>query len=134
MGKNTEITMIVDTENLQPNNVEQHVRFKDNRNNPHPSAPENFTSLVNAKHDVLWNAVAKNGTGDTIKITHIGQKSKDGGVDLLKVPPQSNGANGVFAKVKDHYVKGQESYFVKFKINDTGPEYHVDPKLEMAEN
>ncbi len=134
MGKNTEITMLVDTKNIQPNNVDQHVRFKDNRKNPHPSPPENFTSLVNPKFDVLWNAVADNGAQDTIQITQIGQKVKNGGVDLLKGPPQTNGANGALGKVKDQYVEGQENYFVNFKINDTGPEYHVDPKLVMAEH
>lgn len=134
MGKNTEITMIVDTKNIKPHNVDQYVRFKDNRNNPQPSPPENFTSQVNAKFDVRWNAVSENGAEDAIRITQIGRKEKNGGVDLLKGPPQIDGANGALGKVKDQYTEGEESYFVNFKINDTGPEYHVDPKLVMAEH
>ena len=133
MGQNTEITMIVNTEGINPNNVDSHVEFKDNRKNQTPSKdPENFTSLINQKFDVFWIAVAQDGSGDTIQITQIGQKPVKGGADLLKESPHPNGENGEFkAKVKDHYIEGQESYYIKFKINNSGPEYEVDPKLEM---
>lgn len=126
--------MIVKTEGINPNNVDSHVEFKDNRKNQQPSKdPENFTSLINQKFDVLWKATDQEGAGTTIQITQIGQKSKKGGVGLLKETPHSNGENGIFkAKVKDQYIEGQESYYIKFKINNSGPVYEVDPKLEMA--
>lgn len=134
MGQNTEITMIVETEGITPNNVDSHVEFKDNRNNKQPSSdPQNFTSVINPNFDVLWNAEAKNGSEDSINITEIHQKSDKGGVVLLKGTPGPNGENGSFkAEVKDQFIQGQESYYVKFQINGRGPEYTVDPKLEMT--
>lgn len=133
MGQNTEITMIVETEGITQKNVDSHVEFKDNRKNQNPSSdPENFTSLINPKFEVLWKAEAKEGPEPKISITEIKQKSHNGGVDLLKHNPHSNGENGIYkAEVKDHYIKGEESYFIKFKIDGKGPEYTVDPKLEM---
>lgn len=132
MGKNTEITMIVDTKNIQSNSVGNHVKFKDNRNNPDPSDPENFTSHINERFEVVWHGEPEDGSEDKIDITEIGQKSVNGGADLLKDRPHAGKTNGAFvAKVKDQYIEGQENYYVKFKINNSGPTYEVDPKLEM---
>lgn len=132
MGKNTEITMIVDTKNIQSNNVDEFVKFKDNRTNPNPSSPESFTSQINEKFEVEWHGVPQDESQDKVLITEIGQKSGNGGVELLKDQPHSGKTNGALvAKVKDHYVEGQENYYIKFKINNSGPTYEVDPKLEM---
>lgn len=135
MGQNTEITMIVNTDNITPGNVDSHVKFRDNRTNPEPSDPQNFTSLINEKFDVLWQAVDQGGSEETIQIKKIGSKSEKGNAQLLKDQPHVNGKKSSYiATVKDHYMTGEESYYVKFTINNKEhPEYIVDPKLTMEQ-
>lgn len=135
MGIDTKITMEVDTKKINENNVDQHVKFKDNRKNKKPKGdPENFTSEINQGKHVFWYGEPVNGETDTIQILSVSRKKEDE-PEFLESNGKGPVANGVYrAKVKDEYIKGEESYYLRFTINHADTIYQVDPKLAMAEN
>ncbi len=134
MGKDTEITMIVDTKKINEHNVDQHVKFKDNRKNKNPSGdPANFTSEVNKGKHVFWYGEPEDEINDSIQITSI-TKKKQNDPEFLETKGKDPGHNGGYrARVKDEYIEGEESYFLEFTINNSGTVYQVDPKMVMAE-
>lgn len=133
MGQDTKITMQVDTKNLNEHNVDSHVTLKDNWTNPNPSKdPKNFTSKISRGKQVTWSGNAGAGSEDTIQITGITNKEKQGPEFLQS---RGKGSNGSYtATVKDEYIKGEESYYIEFTLNNKQhPVYRVDPKLAMEE-
>lgn len=135
MGQNTEITMEVDTKNINEHNVDGHVTLKDNRTNPNSSKdPKNFTSQISKGKQVSWSGNAGAGSEDTIQITNITRKEKHE-PEFLQSNGRGMNPNGSYrALVKDEYIQGEESYYIEFTINNNKhPVYRVDPKLAMAE-
>ncbi len=136
MGQNTDITMEVDTKNLNEHNVDSHVSLRDNRSNKNPSTdPKNFTSQISRGKQVSWSGNSGTGSDDTIQITGIAKKEKNE-PEFLETLGKGPNPNGSYkATVKDQYIEGEESYYIEFTINNNKhPVYRVDPKLAMAEN
>lgn len=133
MGQDTDITMKVDTKNLNEHNVDSHVTLHDNRTNKNPSKdPKNFTSKISRGKQVSWSGNAGAGSEDTIQITGITRKETNEPEFLRS---RGKGTNGSYkATVIDDYIEGEESYFIEFTVNNNqNPVYRVDPKLAMAE-
>lgn len=130
--KDTVITVTVDTEKINQNNINQCVVFSDNREDPpqEPGDPENYVSTVDKNMNVIWEGVSENGT-DSVEITNVDLKEK-GDPKILK-DSQISSTNGVIeAKVKDKYVSGEEAYNLTFTINKGSDSFPVDPKLKMS--
>ncbi len=134
MGQDTDITLKVDTKNINEHNVDGHVTLTDNRTNKDPSKdPKNFTSQISKGKHVSWSGEAGAESEDTIQIIGITRKEKH---EPEFLQSRGKGPNGSFkATVKDEYIEGEESYFIEFTINHKDhPVYRVDPKLAMAQN
>lgn len=129
--KDTVITVTVDTENINENNINDCVVFSDNRDDP-PQAqgdPENYVSTVDKNMKAIWEGVSENGQ-DSVEITNVDLKG-DGDSKILKDSNNSSTNGVVEAKIKDKYTSEEESYTLTFTINgDTS--YPVDPKLKMS--
>lgn len=134
MGQDTDITLNVNTKNINEHNVDSHVTLTDNRTNKDPSKdPKNFTSQISRGKHVSWSGNSEEGSEDTIQITNILRKEKH---DPEFLQSRGKGPNGSYkATVKDEYIQGEESYYIEFTINHKDhPVYRVDPKLAMVEN
>lgn len=134
--KDTVIYVTVDTKNISEGDVDQHVEFSDDRNDPEqePGKPQDYVSTINPGKKVYWRGVAKDPkSGDTIEITEVETKNTDGEWKLLvSVGPEQGNSKAREGRIKGKFIKGQESYSVKFRINEgSGNEYMVDPKLQM---
>lgn len=130
--KDTRIYMIVDTKNILPGNEEEHVEFKDDRNNKNPQKdPRNFTSVINPRKKVFWFGEPKDQPQDTIEIKGI--QSKDSTPEFLEDKgPDPSGRGAYMAKVKTGFKDEEESkYNVIFEIKGRKGQYTVDPKLLM---
>ena len=133
MAKDTNITMEVDTRKINEHNVNEHVYFHDDHSSREKGKPQNFISKIEKGGKVLWYGKSTPDASGIIHITEIGRKSVNGEVELLKEHPRhSKEGNAFVARVKDQFIAGEESYYVKFKIGDSDKVYLVDPKLEMA--
>ncbi|MDY2586595.1 hypothetical protein [Winogradskyella aquimaris] len=133
----TVITLTVDTDNIQPNeqSIKDNVVFTDNQSDPkeNPGHPETYVSTVFKGSTCTWQGASKNGR-DTVNITNVAKKSKDGGADILAEITLGDPINDpkVTSTVKNEDIDGTESYFVTFIINkNTGQPYTVDPKLQI---
>ncbi|MEG9328280.1 hypothetical protein V6B16_10085 [Salinimicrobium catena] len=136
MGQDTDITMQVDTKNINKHNVDSHVTLTDNRSNKQPSKdPKNFTSQISKGKKVTWSGNAGDESDDTIQITNITKKETHE-PELLQSRGKGPDSNGKYkANVKDEFIKGVEGYYIEFTINhNKHPVYRVDPKLAMEEN
>lgn len=131
MGQNTNITVTVDTKNINQGNKDKHVSFSDNRGGTQPDGqPENFLSKVSKNMKVVWEGKSVNGT-DSIEIVEVSRNASKGGVEILE-NSKNKGENGkVEAKVKDYEVKGDEIYDITFTINGEAS-FTIDPKLRMS--
>lgn len=133
--KDTRIYVTVDISKINEGNINQHVDFSDDRDDPPqvPGKPQDYVSTISKGMKVYWEGKAKDsGSGDTIQITAV--KSKDGGDQwrLLDNVKSESGNTGIkVGKVKDREITDPEPYYVTFTINEASKEYTVDPKLQM---
>lgn len=129
MGQNTHIRMEVKTEGLQQKNVNTHVKFSDDRNDPEQpeGRPQDYVSTVDRNAKVQWEAFAVNGK-DSVEIIEVARKKK-GGAELMKEKHVKPVNGKAIAHIRDVFVEGEELYEVKFRVQ--GIEYTVDPKLQM---
>lgn len=131
MGKNTNITVKVDTKNINPGNKNKHVTFTDNRGGyQQDGQPENFLSKVSKNMKVIWEGESVNRT-DTVEIIEVSRNAAKGGVEILEKSKNKGKDGKVEAKVKDYEVEGEEIYDIKFTING-GTAFTIDPKLQMS--
>lgn len=130
--KDTVITVTVDTEKINKNNIDQCVVFSDNRDDPPQNSndPENYVSTVDKNMKAIWEGVSKNGK-DSVQITNIDIKNGDQ-PKILKDSHITSDNGVVEAKIKDKYVSGEEAYNLSFTINNGNTSYPVDPKLKMS--
>ncbi|WP_029036902.1 hypothetical protein [Salinimicrobium xinjiangense] len=134
--KNTVIYVTVDTRKINEGNIDQHVVFSDDRDDPpqKPGNPKDYVSTINKGMKVYWRGVAKDAdSGDTIEITGVDVKDAKGSWTLLDGVESEQGNKGVkVGRVKGLYIEGQEPYSVRFRIEGRKSEFEVDPKLEMV--
>lgn len=130
--KDTVITVTVDTEKINLQNIDQCVVFSDNRDDlpQQPGDPKNYVSTVDKNMKAIWEGVSENGT-DSVQITDIDLKSSDD-PKILKDSHISSTNGIVEAKIKDKYESGEEAYNLTFTINNGDTSYPVDPKLKMS--
>ncbi|NJW52496.1 hypothetical protein [Salinimicrobium oceani] len=136
--RNTVIYVTVDTKKINDHNIDQHVVFSDNREDPPqaPGRPQDYVSTIDKGMKVYWRGVVKDADSeDTIEITDVVAKDNRGKWKLLDKVESEQGNKGVkVGKVKNEMIRGEEPYSVKFRINgSSGKEYLVDPKLKMAD-
>lgn len=133
--KNTVIYVTVDTKKINENNVNQHVVFSDDRNDPPqvPGKPEDYISTINPGMKVYWRGLAKDpDSGDNVEITEVNVKKGQKNWKLLdKVEPEQGNKGARVGRIKGKYIDGQEPYYVKFRIEGQKSEFEVDPKLQM---
>lgn len=134
--KNTVIYVTVDTKKINERNIDQHVVFSDDRDDPPqvPGKPQDYVSTINPGMKVYWRGEVKDrDSGDKIEITEVVSKEGNDKWKLLdKVEPEQGNKGVRVGKVKSNFIDGEESYSVKFRINGgSGNEYMVDPKLRM---
>lgn len=135
--KDTVINVTVDTKNIRESDIDQYVIFSDDRDEDppqEPGKPQDYVSTISPGMKVYWKGEAKDQTsGDIIEITDVITKNGNGEWKMLMSVGPEQGKKGVrVGKVKGKKITGQESYSVKFRINEeSGKEYTVDPKLQM---
>jgi hypothetical protein len=133
--KNTTIYVTVDTENINEGNIDQNVEFSDDRNDPPqiPGNPKDYVSTISRGMKVYWRGEAKDpDSGDIIEITGVNVKEKNGSWKLLDGVDSEPGNKGVkVGRVKGQYIKEEEPYSVRFRIEGRKSEFEVDPKLVM---
>ena len=125
---NTEITLTVDTANINESNKNLMVTFTDNQGDTEiPGQPGKFESVVNKNATVTWKGVAK--AGGAVSISSVSKKlGSDGGADILQdIGPPNDGI--ITARVKNIQVAGDEFYNISFLVGSTT--YTIDPKLRM---
>ena len=99
MGQDTNVTVKVDTANINEINKKSKVDFSDDRNDPISVVgdPEDFESIVDKNQKITWTAVAKNGTTPVF----IESVKREGGAEIMKQIARGNSHNSYTAKIKN---------------------------------
>ena len=99
MAQDTNITVTVDTMNINEINKKMMVEFTDDRNDPISviGEPENFESIVDKNQKITWTAVAKNGTTPVF----IESVKRESGAEIMKQIARGNSHNTYRAKIKN---------------------------------
>lgn len=124
--KDTNITVTVDTENLNGKNKNEKVRFSDDLGDPEkPGDPASYVSTVYKNQAVTWTARALNGS--TVTIENI---KKDGGKVIMADLRRGDGPNIYTANIVDGNDGDEESYSITIGLagyqgiagsNENGP-------------
>ena len=130
--KDTIITLTVDTENINQNNIPGSVSLSDNQGGSGQS-PTDYTTPIDPGTRVSWDGVPANpDSGHKVLITQIEVKCDQGSRVLKK--GRYTGRGRVNGNAKDNYVEGLDSYSISFKVIKGGGrpnDYVLDPKLKM---
>lgn len=133
--KNTWIYVTVDTKTINDRNIDEKVVFSDDRDDPpqKPGKPQDYVSTISPGMKVYWKGMAKDPeSGDTVEITEVNVKDSKNKWKLLDNVESEPGNKGVkVGKVKSQDIKGEEPYYVRFKIEGRKHTFEVDPKLQM---
>ena len=135
--KNSTITVVVDTENINQTNVAQMVTMYDDRSNPSPIGNvQNFTTDVDGAKSVRWIGKPKNpSSGHKVLITLIEQKTVNPGDEVLVYRSNPGNSGKVKAKVKNNVqINDIENYNIHFTIRKNGANYGpyiIDPKIKV---
>ena len=98
MAKDTNVTVTVDTANINQTNKKLMVTFSDDRNDPISIVgdPEDFESIVDKNQKITWTAVPLNGSTPVT----IESVKREKGAKLLKQIARGNSENSFTAKIK----------------------------------
>ena len=99
MGQDTNITVKVDTANINEINKKLMVEFSDDRNDPIAviGRPEDFESVVDKNQKITWTAVAKNG----VTPVFIESVKRENGAEIMQQIGRGNSHNTYRAKIKN---------------------------------
>lgn len=133
MGKDTNITLTVDTATITEATKNTAVVFSDDRGDAAetPGDPANYVSSVNKNYKVVWTGVGKNNVG-TVQITGV---AKEGGSEIMTNIKETPNNNMTWqAKIKpDASDNDEESYTITIKVNnDSSKVFTIDPKLKIS--
>lgn len=130
--KDTVITLTVDTENINQENILSSVSLSDNQGGSGQN-PIDYTTPIDPGTSVSWDGVPVNpDAGHKVLITRIQVKGEQGSKVLKKGRYTGNGR--VNGNAKDNYTEGIDSYSISFKVikgGDRPDDYILDPKLKM---
>ncbi len=127
------VTLTVDTEQINHNNILQTVTLRDESGATCGSNPEDFTSNIALNDELCWTGKAKNrSTGDTVTIDKITYESE---TNILGETVLHGDAQGNVLGVAVHGTAGDEEeygiYFTVTKGCDPPVQYFLDPKLKI---
>lgn len=133
--KDTWIYLTVDTKNINERNIDEMVVFSDDRDDPpqEPGNPKDYVSTISPGMKVYWQGLVRDSESeDIIEITEVNVKDGKDQWKLLESVGPEKGNKGVrVGKVKGKQIDGQESYYVRFRIEGRKSEFEVDPKIRM---
>ena len=147
--ENTAITVIIDTKNINIDNLETTVKFEDNRGGKEgavdPLNSTDYYSIINKGKKVSWNGTVdpnSNDPGDSVLLMCVFANPINPGGALLKESAYIADSQGVItdAKVKSNPPKKNgkyvdENYYLVFMVKKTEPPsqniYSIDPKLRI---
>jgi hypothetical protein len=133
-GKETIITVTVDTENITEDNVLDYVSLSDNQGGEGPN-PTEYTTPVDPGERIKWQGEPADPYSDQkVKITKIVVKG-DAPPSVLR-SGSYRGLNVVRGRAKESSDGGVDSYSITFKIvgGDRAREFTFDPKIKMSSN
>ena len=134
-GEDTYVTVIVDTENINEDNLNETVFFTDSRSSgtSNLSSPLNHTALVNKNRRIFWSGKTLDENNfETIEILEIYRKQDGGEVILTRTYTDPDLEGVVIGDIRPDYVDGLEFYNLVFKIHgETERTFTVDPKIKM---
>lgn len=135
----TQVTLTVDTLNINQSNRNDCVTFSDNRNDPaeHPGHPKDYVSTVDKGKNITWSGTPDPKSSlpaDSVQIIYVLKKpGTSGGADILQNDYNPGDGVTVQANIKDKDQTTNESYYIVFTVNNlTENPYIIDPQLKMA--
>lgn len=137
-GEDTYVTVTVDTENINEDNLNETVFFTDSRSNSTStvSSPENHIALVNQNRRIYWSGKTLNGNSEeTIEIIEIYRKPEGGPMILTRTYTDPNLEGTIIGDIRSDYVEGLELYNLVLRINGEDERtFTIDPKIQMQPN
>ncbi len=137
-GEDTYVTVTVDTENINEDNLNETVFFTDSRSNSTStvSSPENHIALVNQNRRIFWSGKTLNGNSEeTIEIIEIYRKPEGGPMILTRTYTDPNLEGTIIGDIRSDYVEGLELYNLVLSINgESERTFTIDPKIQMQPN
>ena len=134
-GEDTYVTVTVDTENINEDNINTTVFFTDSRSDSTSdvASPEDHIALVDEGRRIFWSGRTLNETGETIEVVEVYRK-EEGGVFILErtyTDPEMEGF--LVGDIRNDYVEGFEFYNLVITIygDETERSFVIDPKLQM---
>lgn len=131
----TTVLLSVNTANINQTNKNDQVVFSDNKGDREdPGHPDTYTSPVKGGSSISWSAQDSSSNNYAVKITNI---TKEGGSEIIDLPPIISDAGSATAQVKSGIADGTtEEYYVFFQIYNekgvgVGEPYRIDPKMRM---
>ena len=131
--KDTIITVIVDTENINQDNKNQMTEIVDNRGGASRGGRHReFTTNIDYDKWVVWDGRPMSNSDHYVNIIQIAKKSVGGGKTLLKKSVY-NGETQVRAKARKKYEEGEELYDIHFDVvrGGSAERFVIDPKLKI---
>lgn len=127
---NPMITLEVDTENINADNIDETATF----GQPSETKNKDFTLEVSMGDVIIWQGAATQSSGGLVRIKLF---RHDDGVKLLgtgRISDQNN-TGVIVGRVQDGVPGDIEKYSLKFEVRKRGSqewtEYTIDPKLKL---
>lgn len=127
---NKTITLEVDTENINANNIEETATF----GQPSETSNKDYTLGVEMGDIIIWQGRSTPSSGGLVRIKLF---KHDDGIELLgegRIKEQ-NGTGVIVGRVQNGSPGDVEKYTLKFEVKKRGSQtwdsYEIDPKLQM---
>ena len=134
-GEDTNVMIIVDTENINENNLDETVYFLNEGSTTisDSSKPQDHIALVDKNKKIYWSGKPLNeNSNETIEILEVYRKEFGGERILVRTYIDQDLEGVVVGDIRATYVDGFELYNLVFKIHgETERTFTVDPKLQM---
>ena len=124
------ITLVVDTEKVNQNNIQETCTF----GQPADVSVKDFTLTVNKGDVILWRGESDQDSSGLVRITEFRHESGTVMLGKRRISDQ-NGTGVVVGKVLEGQPGDIEVYYLKFEVKRGGgqdwEEFIIDPKLQI---